>query len=243
MPCNIYLEWLDNPASGSLPDNIARHISGCAECRQAHTRINALRSHCAGMSPDTDEAMRLWESLAPLIPAPLSSPPSQSAAPAQPAGFASTSVKASTTVSAPVGIGPVVILAAGVVLIGVIEYGLTTLRSQPPIPLKIESPRSVAPADASSAPTSLQRPLSSEKASGTRPEQIKLRPGAVATPSTRPGLPPVPAVRPPVIPDKPAEPAVPLNVPQTETPSASAGNGDELIDGFVPMTAPSGGQE
>ncbi len=246
MPCNTYLEWLDTPASasGSLPENIARHISTCAECRQAHAEIQALRTHCARMSPDTNEAVRLWESLAPLIPAQPATPPKQTAGNPQPAGSASSAVKASAAVSAPVGIGPVVILAAGAVLIGVIEYGLTAMRSQPPTPPAVESSRTGTPepADVSSAPPSLQRPVPAEKASGTLPEPIKQRPGGVSIPTPRFVSPPESAVRPPVIPDKPAEHATSLPVPQTETSTASGG-GDELIDGFVPMTAPSGGQD
>ncbi|HOT28774.1 MAG TPA: hypothetical protein PLU72_11335 [Candidatus Ozemobacteraceae bacterium] len=236
MPCDTYLEWLDTPASesASLPEHIARHLSACAQCRQVHAEIQAFRNHCASMSPDSKEAMRLWESLAPLIPAQPASPTTPAAGP-QSSGATSTAVKASVAVSAPVGIGPIVILAAGILFIGVLEYGLSALRSRPPSPSSIQSSKpsaTPAPADVSSTPAALQRPIPAGKASET-----------VSVPDKpQPVSPPIPAVRPPVIPERPAAPSVPLTVPHPEASPAS-GNGDELIDGFVPMTAPAGGQD
>lgn len=244
MPCNTYLEWVDTPASasGTLPEHITRHLSTCAQCRQVHAEIQALRNHCARMSPDSNEAMRLWESLAPLIPAQPASPSSPAGA-SQPAGSSSTAVKATAAVSTPVGIGPVVILAAGILLIGAIEFGLSSMRSRPPSPPAVQSSTSgvpPAPADASSTPAALQRPVPAGKASETVSEPDKTLPGSVSASIPRPVSPPVTVVRPPVIPDKPAEPSEPLTAPQTGT-SPSSGNGDELTDGFVPMTPPSGG--
>ncbi len=246
MPCNTYLEWLDTPASesGSLPEYIARHLSACRDCRQAHAEIQALRTHCARMSPDSNEALRLWESLAPLIPAQPAAPSGQPAGTVQPAGSASTVVKASAAISTPVGIGPVVILAAAAILIGVIEYGLSTVRLQPSSQPKDQISRTVTsgPPDVSSAPSVLQRHVPAKPASGSLPATGNPRPESVSASPALPVSDPERTVRPPEPSIEPESPAAPLTAPPAGS-SSTSGDGDVLTDGFVPMTAPSGGRD
>lgn len=239
MPCNTYLEWLDTPGaeSGSLPEHLSRHLSGCADCRLARGKIQALRSHCAKMSPDANEAKRLWESLAPLIPA---QPPSHPAQPAgnTPSGSAHTAGKASTGVSLQTGFGPIVILATATILIGVIEYGLTSRHPKTPVttaPSAIQSEPSASPNDSTA---SVSAPASPPSA--VLPAPAPVLPG-VSTP-------PMPSTPPShQMPDTPdfsgSSVQTDVRPPESRTTSSPSGQEEALTDGFVPLSEPASGKD
>lgn len=255
MPCNKYVEWLDIPGntSGALPETLSRHFSECSSCLSAQKHLQAFQGHCATMSPDAGEALSLWESILPQIPVPPGSPPPQSSPSSSPSGNTGpasspgTTGLASSTVAAPAGIGPIVILVAASILIGVIEYGLTSRQSGPvtgPATSLSDQPRIPSGANSTAAvsitastspdlPEQKKQPATPPLPALQHPPEKQASPSAgsssqsprgTKTPSTF--FPPAPGPKPvPVLP-QPLPTAIQIPVP---------GQDDTMTDGFVPL--------